>query len=246
MPGLSKREVEFLSEQFGNGKAFEDAVKRVENGEPLAYVLGEWYFYGLTFKVDENCLIPRPDTEHIVEKAISFLPRNGVFADLCTGSGCIAISVIKNRPDVFCTAYDISDGALRKARENASLNGTSVNFRRADIFSLTLDESSLDAIVSNPPYIASDIIPTLDTVRKEPAIALDGGRDGLDFYRHIVSRFGRALKDGGAFIFEIGYDQGDALNAIAAENGFNCEITKDYGGNDRVAFLTRKNNGEKS
>ena len=246
MPSLSKREIEFLLEQFGNGEAFDDAVKRVENGEPLAYVLGQWYFYGLTFKVDENCLIPRPDTEHIVEKAISFLPQNGVFADLCTGSGCIAISVVKNRPDVTCVAYDISDGALKKARENASLNGTSVDFRQADIFSLTLDENSLDAIVSNPPYIPSDVIPALDTVQKEPVTALDGGYDGLDFYRHIVSCFGYALKDGGAFIFEIGYDQATDIRAIAEENGFNCEITKDYGGNDRVAFLTRKNNGEKS
>lgn len=245
MSNLSKREVEFLSEQFGNGKAFEDAVKRVENGEPLAYVLGEWYFYGLTFKVDENCLIPRPDTEHIVEKAISFLPQNGVFADLCTGSGCIAISVIKNRPDVTCTAYDISEGALIKARENASLNQTSVDFTQSDIFALTLEENSLDAVVSNPPYIPSDVIPTLDTVQREPLNALDGGHDGLDFYRHIISRFGCALKDGGAFIFEIGYDQAAAIRGIAEENGFDCEITKDYGGNDRVAFLTRKNNGEK-
>lgn len=246
MPNLSKRELEFLSERFGDGKAFEAAVKRVKSGEPLAYVLGEWYFYGLTFKVNESCLIPRPDTEHIVEKAISLLPRNGAFADLCTGSGCIAISVVRNRPDVTCIAYDISDGALKKARENASLNETSVDFRQADIFSLTLDENSLDAIVSNPPYIPSEVIPTLDTVQKEPVTALDGGRDGLDFYRHIVSRFRYALKNGGAFIFEIGYDQATAIRGIAEENGFNCEITKDYGGNDRVAFLTRKNNGEKS
>ncbi len=246
MPKLSKREVEFLSERFGNGKDFEDAVKRVEGGEPLAYVLGEWYFYGLTFKVDESCLIPRPDTEHIVEKAISLLPRNGIFADLCTGSGCIAISVVKNRPDLTCTAYDISSSALKKARENACLNGTSVDFKQADIFLLNLSEKSLDAIISNPPYIPSDVVPTLDTVQKEPVTALDGGRDGLDFYRHIVSRFGRALKDGGAFIFEIGYDQAEALRGIAEENGFNCDITKDYGGNDRVAFLTRKDNGEKS
>ena len=240
MPKLSKRELEFLAEQFGNGEALENAVSRVECGEPLAYVLGEWYFYGLTFKVDENCLIPRPDTEHIVEKAISLLPRNGVFADLCTGSGCIAISVIKNRPDLTCVGYDISGGALEKARENASLNGVSVDFRQADILSLALDEKSLDAIVSNPPYIPSEVIPTLDTVQKEPVTALDGGRDGLDFYRNIVSRFKNALKDGGAFIFEIGYDQAADVRDIADENGFNCEITKDYGGNDRVAFLVRK------
>ena len=246
MSTLSKREVEFLAEQFGNGKAFDDAARRVENGEPLAYVLGEWYFYGLTFKVDESCLIPRPDTEHIVEKAISFIPQNGVFADLCTGSGCIAISVVKNRPDLVCTAYDISDGALAKARENASANETAVAFKQADVFALKLQENSLDAIVSNPPYIPSGIIPTLDTVQREPVTALDGGRDGLDFYRHIVSSFKNALKDGGAFIFEIGYDQAGSLKAIAEENGFACEITKDYGGNDRVAFLTRKRNGEQA
>ena len=246
MTKLSKREAEFLAEQFGNGNAFDDAARRVENGEPLAYVLGEWYFYGLTFKVDENCLIPRPDTEHIVEKAIGFIPKNGVFADLCTGSGCIAISVVKNRPDTSCTAYDISEGALIKAKENATINEVAVNFLQADVFSLKLENNSLDAIISNPPYIPSSVIPTLDTVQREPMTALDGGCDGLDFYRHIVSSFKDVLKDGGAFIFEIGYDQAASLRSIADENGFSCEITKDYGGNDRVAFLTRKRNGERA
>ncbi len=240
MPAPDKREEAFLHESFGDGKEYIDARKRFENGEPLAYILGEWYFYGLTFKVDENCLIPRADTEHIVEKAIDMIPKGGVFADICTGSGCIAVSIMKHRPDLTCTAYDISCGALCKAKENARLNGTDIAFCEADVFSLELADNSLDAIVSNPPYIASSVIPTLDTVQREPISALDGGTDGLKFYRHMVSRFKRALKDGGAFVFEIGYDQGDRIRAIAEENGFVCEISKDYGGNDRVAVLTRR------
>lgn len=237
----NRREDAFLHERFGDGEEYLCAVKRFESGEPLAYILGEWYFYGLTFKVDESCLIPRPDTEHLVDKTVSCVPKGGAFADICTGSGCIAVSVVKHRPDLTCTAYDISDGALDKAKENARLNEVPVTFCKADVFSLELAENSLDAIVSNPPYIASDVIPALETVAKEPRAALDGGPDGLNFYRYMVSSFKNALKDGGAFIFEIGYDQGDALRDIAAENGFDCEISKDYGGNDRVAFLTRKN-----
>ncbi len=238
---MTNRELQFLKEQF-TGKELENAIERLENGEPLAYVLGEWYFYGLTFKLNDACLIPRPDTEHIVEKAIETIKKGGVFADLCTGSGCIAVSVLKNRPDLVCSAYDISEKALEKATENASLNVVAdrVHFYKADVFALGLEENSLDCIISNPPYIQTSVIDTLETVQREPRIALDGGVDGLDFYRHIIEHFTPALKSDGCFIFEIGYDQADAIRALAASHSFSCSIFKDYGGNDRCALLKKE------
>ena len=191
--------------------------------------------------MNDACLIPRPDTEHIVEKSVETVKKGGVFADLCTGSGCIAISVLDSRPDLTCSAYDISEKALEKARENAELNGVSerVTFHQADVFTLELEENSFDCIISNPPYIQTSVIDTLETVQREPRIALDGGTDGLDFYRHIIGRFAPALKPDGCFIFEIGYDQGDAIRALAASHSLSCSVFKDYGGNDRCAVLKR-------
>ena len=238
MSELSRFEKELLTERFGNGEAFSEAVRKFQSGEPLAYLLGEWYFYGLTFKLNRSCLIPRPDTEHTVEAAIKRIPNGGRFADLCTGSGCIAISVVKNRPDLSCEAYDISAEALKAAKENARLNGVSVRFSELDVLKASPESGIYDAVVSNPPYIRSDVIPTLTTVREEPIAALDGGGDGLTFYREIVKRYKTALKENGIFIFEIGYDQGQDIKKIAEENGFACEVTKDYGGNDRVAVMS--------
>ncbi len=235
------RELGFLKEHF-DGEELDKAIERFDSGEPLAYMIGEWYFYGLTFKLNESCLIPRADTEHVVEKAIHVLPKNGHFADLCTGSGCIAISVSANRSD--CTGYacDISCEAVKKAKENAVLNGTSaqLDFDIAEIFELKLPENEFDLIISNPPYIRTDVIPTLGTVTHEPKRALDGGTDGMRFYAHIVENLAHALKSDGAFLFEIGYDQRAEITALAEKNGFSCEVTKDYGGCDRVAFLRRK------
>ncbi|MBE6610189.1 MAG: peptide chain release factor N(5)-glutamine methyltransferase [Ruminococcaceae bacterium] len=241
---MTNRELQFLKEKY-SGNELTEAIKRFESGEPLAYVLGEWYFYGLTFKLNDACLIPRPDTEHIVEKTIETVKKGGAFADLCTGSGCIAISVLNSRPDLTCFSYDISEKALEKARENAALNGVSerVNFACADVFTLELEENSLDCIVSNPPYIQTAVIDTLETVQREPRIALDGGSDGLDFYRHIIEHFAPALKSDGCFIFEIGYDQADALRALASSHSLSCSVFKDYGGNDRCAVLKKERYG---
>ena len=237
---MTNRELQFLKEKY-SGAELEDAIARFENGEPLAYVLGEWYFYGLTFKLNDACLIPRPDTEHIVEKAIETVKKGGRFADLCTGSGCIAVSVLANRSDLTCSAYDISEKALEKATENATLCGVSerIDFHKADVFQLELADVSFDCIISNPPYIQTSVIDTLETVQREPRIALDGGADGLDFYRHIIADFSSALTPDGCFIFEIGYDQADDIRALAASHSLSCSIFKDYGGNDRCAVLSR-------
>lgn len=222
-------------------KAFDDAVKRAENGEPLAYVIGEWYFYGLTFRLNRACLIPRPDTEHIVDACISELPHGGRILEPCTGSGCIAISVLKNRTDCICDAVEISSDACKMAELNAELNGVKARFdvANADIFKFT-PSKKYDIIASNPPYIRTDVIPSLDASVKEyePTAALDGGEDGMRFYRYMLTAFSPFLTDGGKFIFEIGYDQKERIEELALSLGYgHCSVKKDYGGNYRVAII---------
>ena len=238
---ISERDLSLIREVFPLEADYLRAVERVENGEPLAYVLGEWYFYGLTFKLNNDCLIPRADTEHIVEMAIGLIPRGGRFIDLCSGSGCIAISVLHNRPDLQGDAVEISPEAFAISCENAVLNGVSDRFHavNGDIFKFTTEEK-YDCIISNPPYIRSEVIPTLDSSVKdyEPMRALDGGESGMDFYLFILREYRNMLKNGGCFIFEIGYDQREDICRVARELGYGeCTVTKDYGGNDRVAVV---------
>ena len=239
----TKRELRFLSEHF-SGEELDAAAKAVDGGEPLAYVIGEWYFYGLTFKLDHSCLVPRPDTEHTVDRAIELIPQGGRFIDLGCGSGCIGLSVLHERPDTKAVLCDISRDALEAARRNAADLGVSgrAEFIRADMRTdfLPADER-FDAVISNPPYIPSDVIPTLsEQVRREPRLALDGGTDGLDFYRAILDLYPARLTTSGHIILEIGYDQADCLRRLASERGFSCDIFRDYGGNDRVAVISMK------
>lgn len=238
---IDQRELSILQEAFPSEEEFRSAVERVEKGEPLAYVLGEWYFYGLTFKLNSDCLIPRPDTEHIVEKAIELLPHGGRFIDLCSGSGCIGISVLHARTDTVGDAVEISPEAYAVSVENAEINGVSERYHPVcgDIFKYITDEK-YDCVISNPPYIRSSVIPTLDPSVKdhEPVRALDGGESGMDFYRFILMAYRSRLNDGGCFVFEIGYDQREDISALATELGYSsCKVSKDYGGNDRVAVI---------
>ena len=234
---LSNLEEELLKEHFPDDEGYSNALKRLEENEPFAYVIGEWYFYSETYKLNSSCLIPRPDTEHLVDYLIKNLPVGSTFADLCTGSGCIAISVIVHRPDVKAIAVDISEEALEMVRINSESNGVSdrITILQADVLTGdALGGTVVDAIVSNPPYIQTDVIDTLDDkVKKEPRIALDGGADGLDFYRVIYTDYVKNVKSGGFIVCEIGYDQGQSVKEL-----FSCTVTKDYGGNDRVAALT--------
>jgi release factor glutamine methyltransferase len=230
--------------KFDKEKINEVLSKRKEH-IPLQYIFGEWYFMGEKFFVSRDCLIPRQDTEILVENAINVIKKGGRIADLCTGSGCIGISVLLNRSDITdVTLVDISESALNMARKNAAHNG--VDQRFCGILGDVTDKSLLGdkkyaAIISNPPYIRHDVVPTLSReVSFEPTAALDGGVDGLDFYRAIVSNFAANLDDGGKFIFEIGYDQAEDLKNIAKEHGFCCRIVRDLGGNDRVAVLWRE------
>ena len=238
----AKWETSLLRERF-TGKALETAVRRRAAREPLQYILGEWDFWREKYEVNEHCLIPRPDTEILVEKAVNILPNGARFLDLCTGSGCVAISVLATRPDCNAVAVDLFEDTLALAARNAARNGVAdrVRFCRADVLTASpadLGGAPFDAILSNPPYIPADVIPTLSPeVQREPRAALCGGADGLDFYRAIVKSWNGALKRGGFFLFEIGFDQANALRALAAENGMSVEVTRDYGGNDRVVLL---------
>ncbi len=222
--------------------ALERALARRLGHEPLQYILGVWSFYRGTFRVSPDCLIPRADTEVLVEEAIRRLPQGAYFADLCTGSGCVGIATLSERPDTRALGVDLSRGALEIAAENAVRNGVSDRFRllRADLLTAAPETlGRFDAILSNPPYIRSEVVDTLSAeVRHEPRMALDGGADGLVFYRALLRLAKDCLTDSGFCLFEIGYDQGEAIRALAASYGFACEVKRDLGGQDRVAILT--------
>ncbi len=222
----------------------ESALQKREEHVPLQYIIGRWEFYRQTYIVDENCLIPRSDTEILVEKAIELLPKDAHFLDLCTGSGCIAISTLAEREDTSAIMVDKYPKTLELACKNATLNGVDKRVK-AKLFDVLLEENTLcgfefDAILSNPPYIRPEVIEELsEEVKHEPYVALYGGEDGLIFYNKIIKDYSIFLKKDGFMLFEIGYDQADDLKQIAKENGFDCDIFKDYGGNDRVALLTK-------
>lgn len=238
-----------LEELCGSSDMYEDltdpalisAVMKRAEGYPLQYILGKWWFWDCEFKVSPDCLIPRSDTETIVEWAIKLLPQGAIFADVCAGSGCIGISILHTRRDLRCDAYELYRDTLDIALKNAKLNNVDDRYRGyiGDALSCNmLRDKKYSAIISNPPYIPSSIIPTLDhDVSFEPKAALDGGDDGLEFYRAMIKNFGHALTPDGRFIFEIGYDQAESLRILAKENGFFCDIFKDLCKNDRCAIL---------
>ncbi|MBE6670676.1 MAG: peptide chain release factor N(5)-glutamine methyltransferase [Ruminococcaceae bacterium] len=229
-----------IIKSYYSGDELKIALEKYESGIPAAYIIGEWEFFGDRYYVNEDCLIPRCDTERVVEKVLSCINGSKTIADICTGSGCIAISVLKRKTEAVGLAIDISSNAIEAAKKNAEINNVSdrLEFICADIFSDPLGDKKFDIIISNPPYIRTDVLDSLDEyVKKEPVIALDGGDDGMMFYNYIVTNCKKNLKQNGIFIFEIGYDQEDSIKLLAKQNGFDCEITKDYSGNPRVALL---------
>lgn len=238
---------DILSDKDVEGKHLGEAVEKREKRVPLQYIIGEVGFFREVYKVNENCLIPRSDTEHLVEYAVKKLGSGSRFLDLCTGSGCIAISTLKNTKGTTAVACDVSEGALALAKENAEKNGVMarLELKKCDLMSDADTEALLkekfDAILSNPPYVTDEEYDNLEKeIYFEPKIAFVGGKDGLDFYKRIVTRFKNALKPNGFFAFEIGYKEGEAISSIAKENGFVADIIKDYSGNDRVAILNKK------
>ena len=217
-------------------------IERRNTREPLEYILGYAWFYGLCFDVSADCLIPQADTEILCEKLISLLKKGGRFADICTGSGCIALTALSQTENTCAIGYDISEGALSIAQRNAEKFGLAQRFTaiQADVFAsdFLADVGEFDLIASNPPYIRTDVIGTLSPeVQKEPHIALDGGEDGLCFYRRLLEVCPKHIKKGGALLMEIGYDQKKALSALCESHGFSFAFYKDFGGNDRVCAV---------
>jgi release factor glutamine methyltransferase len=225
--------------------AMEQAVDRILKGEPLAYVLGEWEFYGLTLQVNPNVLIPRDDTCAVTDLAIKkalFLEQDPRILDLCTGSGCIGLAVASRVTDARVTLADISREAIQVAKKNASLLKLNNRVSCVTADALAAPPAFLgkfDMIISNPPYITTQEMSELpDSVSKfEPHMALHGGDDGLDFYRAIARNYSGALKPGGYLCFEFGMGQGDAVCRILNENGYTIlERTRDYNDRERAVI----------
>ncbi len=222
-----------LSEEQQN--SFQTLLKERAKRIPLQYLLGKQEFMGLTFKVNTNVLIPRQDTEILVEEACKDLKEGQQVLDVCTGSGCIVISLMKQIPGLRGTGVDISKQALLVAMENGKTHGVEVDWFRSDLFENV--EGTFDMIVSNPPYIPTNVIETLQPeVRDyEPFEALDGREDGLYFYRKIIAEAAFYLNENGMLLLEIGYDQGEAVASFMRRAGFrDIEIKKDLAGLDRV------------
>lgn len=214
-------------------------VARRLDHEPLQYILGEWEFMGQRFYVDESVLIPRQDTETLVEIAETIINECGFrsLLDICTGSGCIGISIAK-RTGVAATLSDISAAALETAERNASLNDVSCTVVKSDLFRDI--DGCFDVITANPPYIESSVCNSLQPeVKWEPRSALDGGEDGLKYYRRIRKDFTAHLAPNGILIMEIGYDQGKSVPALFADLG-RVNVYKDLSGNDRVVTVKLK------
>lgn len=226
-------------------EAMESAVRRVLAGEPLAYILGEWSFYGMTLYIDKHVLIPRDDTCAVTQLAIKrglYLEQNPRILDLCTGSGCIGLAVAKRVKDAYVTLADISEDALRVAKKNVVRHGLTDRVSCVQVNALASAPDFLgqfDLIVSNPPYITTDEMDKLEKSVKdyEPHLALHGGDDGLDFYRSIVENYTKALKPGGYLCLEYDPGQGNAICWLLENNGYTVlERVRDY--NDRERALT--------
>lgn len=216
-----------------------EGIRRRCTHEPLQYITGHAYFMGYEFDVTADVLIPRMDTETLVieaERYIKNLPDKEMVLDMCTGSGCIGIALAKRNPDISVLASDISEGALRVARGNASkLACSNISFVQGNLFENV--QQSFDIIVSNPPYIRTAVIGGLmDEVRLyEPYNALDGYEDGLYFYREITKAAVKHLNKGGWLCYEIGYDQAEDVAGLMSEQGFaDCRVVRDMSGLERV------------
>lgn len=225
-------------------KAIDEIVLRRAAGEPLQYLLGETEFMGMVFKVNDEVLIPRADTETLVEAVIEKIGEDSVrVLDIGTGSGCVGISIAKYCKNAEVTLVDYSDSILSVARGNAELNGVDVKTVQCDILE-EIPEGEYDIIVSNPPYIETETIFSLDNIVSsyEPVEALDGGFDGLMFYRRIIEEVASSiLRDGGLLAFEIGYNQGEEVSDMMREEEFTgVRVIQDPCGRDRVVTGRKK------
>lgn len=217
---------------------FLEAISKIQKHIPIQYITKKQEFMKMDFYVDENVLIPQPDTEIVVEEAIDIINRNKLskVLDMCTGSGILAISIAKYTDASKITAVDISEKALEVAEKNAISNDvdTKIKFIKSDMFKNISEK--FDLIISNPPYIRTDVIKTLsEEVKNEPILALDGGIKGLDFYNIIAENAKKYLNENGYLVLEIGYDQKtEVVNLLEAQEYSEIRVIKDMGGNDRV------------
>ncbi len=221
-----------------NVESYLNKINDIKNGMPIQYITNKQEFMKLNFYVDKNVLIPQPDTEILVEKAIEICNNHGndiKILDLCTGSGAIGISIAKNIKNAKVYATDIKNTVIDIAKQNAKQNNVdNIEFIVSDMFE-NIQEKDFDIIVSNPPYIETDVIKTLPTeVRNEPIIALDGGKDGLKFYKIILSEYKKYLKKDGYLLLEIGYNQAKSVGELI---NLNYSIIEDLEGNDRVIII---------
>ena len=238
-----------------------ELIDRRSKGEPVQYIMGSQEFMGLEFIVNENVLIPRQDTETMVEDALEIINAGSLrgedmdvkrkewdILDLCTGSGAIGVSLARLANKVNVTCSDISEGAIKVAKENAQKHGLakSMKFEQGDLFepfNKHFHKQKFDMIISNPPYIKSSVIPTLqkEVCEHEPLSALDGGESGLDFYERIASGVGSHLKKGGVLLMEIGNDQGEAVSGLLSRNGefTSIRVLRDLAQRDRIVFAKK-------
>ena len=221
---------------------YKEYIEKIIKGKPVQYITNNQEFMKLNFYVDENVLIPQPDTEILVEEVIKSIDKmeNIEILDMCTGSGCIGISLAKNIENTKVTLVDISKEAIEIAKKNVIQNEVEnkVTFIKSDMFENV--KRKFDIIVSNPPYIKTDIIQTLDKqVQNEPHIALDGGKDGLDFYKILINEAHKYLKKDGKIFLEIGYDQKQEVENLVKQSKHykKIETIKDLSQNDRVIIL---------
>lgn len=214
---------------------YKQGIEKLSKDVPLQYITNTQEFYGMKFKINENVLIPRYDTEILIEETLKLAKDQEKILDMCTGSGIIAITLAKNVEKANVFACDISREALKVAKENNELHNTNVKFINSNLFE-NIKEKNFDIIVSNPPYITEKEMQELENqVKKEPELALYGGVDGLDFYRKITENAKEYLKKEGLLIFEIGYKQKEDVSKILIENKFkNIKCVKDLQGLDRV------------
>lgn len=242
--GLSDARLVIMGGEELDAPGLEEAVARRENREPLQYILGEWSFMGLSFSVSPACLIPRPDTETLVEYAVRQLPNNAKVADLCTGSGCIGIALAHHRPDITVAAVDLFPETAKMAEENARRLGVSDRFTvqvgdvTEEIFSAG---ERFAAIVSNPPYITlSEMAELAPELSYEPRAALTDEGDGLSVIRGVLATASASLEEDGLLLMEFGAEQGEAVSRLAREYSFyDVHILKDAAGHDRVLTACR-------
>lgn len=238
--GVSRMELLADRSRDFDTRTLTDFIEKRKEGIPLQHILGKWYFMGECYKVSPDCLIPRADTEAVVEVALSHLSDGGRVADLCTGSGCIGISILKNKPKTRATLVDISERALNIAKDNAKALGVydRCELIEGDVAKDILD-GEYDMIISNPPYIKTNDIPSLSReVQREPILALDGGDDGLDIIKELLRFCPPHIKKGGYLVLEFGYDQGSDMEKLLDNSKKQGTISEyemiyDYGKNIR-------------